>query len=346
MSVLDQYCRSILINDNSTHVEVERYTRCVTLMIIGGCMLPDSDGCSVNLMYLRLLRDTNQVSKYNWGSAVLAFLYRELCTVSTIGKGEIAGPIFILQVWALSRITFLCPDPFGDIPDDDDHNDQILLFPPFGERWNRSFTWTHTTNHSVRVIRGLLDKIEPNQFKWVLYSNEFDKEYWCSVCPLICFNIVEMYRLARVLRQFDQLQHIPRPAFDGDEFHECTRQGRRNYNWAEHHKNNICAWNDRLNLIVEGEPTNGNVGMTRQYAMWYDNITRRFTTPIDPQAEYGYRPGDATVRCVMMNEADVLRNWFRGLSLQEQPREALESAITETIKIGSHIRGSWFPNSE
>ncbi|XP_075489396.1 serine/threonine-protein phosphatase 7 long form homolog [Primulina tabacum] len=135
MSVLDQYCRSILINDNSTHVEVERYTRCVALMIIGGCMLPDSDCCSVNLMYLRLLRDTNQVSKYSWGSAVLAFLYRELCTASTIGKGEIAGPIFILQVWALSRITFLCPDPFGDIPDDDDHNDQILPFPPFGERY-------------------------------------------------------------------------------------------------------------------------------------------------------------------------------------------------------------------
>ncbi|XP_073051737.1 serine/threonine-protein phosphatase 7 long form homolog [Primulina eburnea] len=306
-------------------------------MIIGGCMLPDSDGCSVNLMYLRLLRDTNQVSKYSWGSDVLAFLYRELCTASTIGKGEIAGPIFILQDWALSRITFLCPDPFGDIPDDDDHNDQILPFPPFGERWNRSFTWTHTTNHSVRVIRDLLDKMEPNQFKWVLYSNEFDKEYWRSVCPLICFNIVEMYRPDRVLRQFGQLQHIPGPAFDGDEFHECIRQGRRNYNWAEHHKNSICAWNDRLNLIVEGEPTNGNVGITRQYSMWYDNITRRFITPIDPQAEYGYRPGDANVRCVMRNDAEILRNWFRGLSLQEQPREALESAITETIKIGERL---------
>lgn len=32
-----------------------------------------------------------------------------------------------------------------------------------------------------------------------------------------------------------------------------------------------------------------------------------------------------------------MRNWFRGLSLQEQPREALESAITETIKIGERL---------
>ncbi|XP_073030639.1 serine/threonine-protein phosphatase 7 long form homolog [Primulina eburnea] len=205
MSALDQYYRTNLINENSSNLEVDRYTRCVTLMIIRGCMLPDSNGFSVNLMYLCLLRDINHVSKYTWGSVVLEFLNRELYTTSTIGNGEIVGLIFILQVLASSRITFLCPDPFGDINDDGEHDDQILLFPPFGERYIYKF----------------LCKC----FKWVSYSNEFDKENCHSVCPLICLNIVERHSPDRVLLRFGQLQHIPRTMFDGDEFHECTRQG-------------------------------------------------------------------------------------------------------------------------
>ena len=37
--------------------------------------------------------------EYSWGSATLAFLYKELCTAAIRKSTEIADPVFILQLW-------------------------------------------------------------------------------------------------------------------------------------------------------------------------------------------------------------------------------------------------------
>lgn len=58
-------------------LEVVQYTRCIALMVIEGCMFPDSRG-GVSLMYLQLLHNIPRVSRYSWGSVVLSFIYREL----------------------------------------------------------------------------------------------------------------------------------------------------------------------------------------------------------------------------------------------------------------------------
>ncbi|XP_073153405.1 protein MAINTENANCE OF MERISTEMS-like [Henckelia pumila] len=113
MTALYEHCMAAHIDDNSPEIDVVKYTRCVALMIIGGIMVPDYQGGSVRLIFLQLLRDIERIRSYSWGSAVLAFLYRELCNATWIGKAIISGPLFILQIWAWSRITFVNPDMNG-----------------------------------------------------------------------------------------------------------------------------------------------------------------------------------------------------------------------------------------
>ncbi|XP_073271573.1 serine/threonine-protein phosphatase 7 long form homolog [Primulina huaijiensis] len=113
MTALYDHCMSNLVNDDTSEVDVVKYTRCVSLMIIGGIMLPDYQGGSARLIFLQLLRDIDNVKSYSWGSAVLAFLYRELCNASRIEKTTMTGPLYILQIWAWSRIKCVNPDRGG-----------------------------------------------------------------------------------------------------------------------------------------------------------------------------------------------------------------------------------------
>ncbi|KAL0284785.1 UNVERIFIED_CONTAM: protein MAIN-LIKE 1 [Sesamum angustifolium] len=63
-------------------------------------MCPDSSGNLVSLLYLAKLEDIVAARNYSWGSAVLAFLYRELCNTSEKGKAAIGGVLQLVQfIW-------------------------------------------------------------------------------------------------------------------------------------------------------------------------------------------------------------------------------------------------------
>ncbi|XP_073129376.1 serine/threonine-protein phosphatase 7 long form homolog [Henckelia pumila] len=205
MTSLYEHCTSTYIDDNSSEVDVVKYSRCVALMIIGGIMLPDYQGGSARLIFLQLLRNIDRIKSYSWGGAVLAFLYRELCNATRIGKSKIAGPLYILQVWAGSRIKCVNPDRTGlshfvaPNPADD-----IMPFSPYGARWNNVFSYTHAPTHSLRIIRDSFDRMNHDEFNWIVYDrndpdvriimDSYDNNIWRCVCPLICFEIVEMHR--------------------------------------------------------------------------------------------------------------------------------------------------------
>lgn len=61
MSAINDHCRARAIDDDSPEDEVVQYTRCIALLIIGGCLLPDSKGGSVKLLYLQFLEDLTRV---------------------------------------------------------------------------------------------------------------------------------------------------------------------------------------------------------------------------------------------------------------------------------------------
>ena len=101
------------------------FARAYIMRLIGGWLLPDSSGSRVPLRYLLLLQDLHQTGRYSWGSAVLGYLYRELCLATNKDKKEIAGCTMLVQLWAWTRIP-------GLRPDDTDH--PILPAGPLGAR--------------------------------------------------------------------------------------------------------------------------------------------------------------------------------------------------------------------
>ena len=80
-------------------VILQRYACAFILALLGGALFADKTGTHVQLCYLPLLRDFTEISHYSWGSAVLAYLYRELHRASLDSATESSGPITLLQVF-------------------------------------------------------------------------------------------------------------------------------------------------------------------------------------------------------------------------------------------------------
>ncbi|KAK4385673.1 protein MAINTENANCE OF MERISTEMS [Sesamum angolense] len=83
----------VKITPNTPHQIVVQYARVVALFLVGRMMCPDSSGNLVSLLYLAKLEDIMEIRNYSCGSAVLAFLYRELCNASRKGNATISGAL-------------------------------------------------------------------------------------------------------------------------------------------------------------------------------------------------------------------------------------------------------------
>ena len=57
----------------------------------------------------QFLRDFEQCSTYAWGPAVLAYLYREMCSATDYKVKSIRGMCILIQMWAWERCTTLAP---------------------------------------------------------------------------------------------------------------------------------------------------------------------------------------------------------------------------------------------
>ncbi|KAL0415600.1 UNVERIFIED_CONTAM: protein MAINTENANCE OF MERISTEMS [Sesamum latifolium] len=132
----------VKITYDTPHEIIVQYACAVALLLLGGVMCLDSSGILVPLLYLTKLEDIVEARNYSWGSAVLAFLYRELCNATNKGKAAIGGALQLLQIWAWSCIIPLCPGLgaervyMGQVQTD---NNRLLPAAPYGATWNSDF---------------------------------------------------------------------------------------------------------------------------------------------------------------------------------------------------------------
>ncbi|KAL0440768.1 UNVERIFIED_CONTAM: Serine/threonine-protein phosphatase 7 long form [Sesamum radiatum] len=161
------------ITPDTPHLTVVQYARAIALLLLGGTMCPDSSG-----LYLAKLEDIVAARNYSWGSAVLAFLYRELCNASEKGKAAIGGALQLVQIWAWSRIIPLCPGlgaPRVHMGPHQIDNNRVLPGAPYGAMWNCEHTFTRTVRTTVRVIRDILDEMQYDQH--ILYITRWQRRY-------------------------------------------------------------------------------------------------------------------------------------------------------------------------
>ena len=98
-------------------------------------MFADSSGDCVPMMYLTYLQDLDNPRLYNWGSAVLACMYRQLCCASLIKTKGIAGPIVLLQQWSWTRLLVCRPHPRVKGWSPDWGVPDSLTCPAYGAKW-------------------------------------------------------------------------------------------------------------------------------------------------------------------------------------------------------------------
>jgi hypothetical protein len=98
-----------VLPDDANEVTVQQYTRAYILELLRGSYFANKSGEKVHLMFLPMFEDFDAAGRYSWGSAVLAWLYRELCRATDPDSCDIAGALILVQLWAWSRFPHISP---------------------------------------------------------------------------------------------------------------------------------------------------------------------------------------------------------------------------------------------
>ncbi|CAO2037609.1 unnamed protein product [Urochloa humidicola] len=272
---------------NAPEGVVARYARAWLWQLIGGFLFPDSQGNTLSWMWLPIIgQDWDNIGTYSWGSAVLAWLYRQLCDACKRSgdNANLGGCAYLLQLWMWERL------PIGR-PERHEHGD----IPEFGEK---SLGTVGFLSNNVSTVHGnpkrryidytnAMDCLSSSHVNWEPYSRteveemelspqcKMDADYWRNVCPLICFFVVEYHLPNRVMRQFGHLQACPPEFIDtSKQLHAIERRREIGANnWEEKHIHAVNAWNLRANNRVYGGALHRD-GPFNQYLDWLKKHTR------------------------------------------------------------------------
>jgi hypothetical protein len=216
--------RFIAMPGEPTDEQVRQYTRAYVLDLFGSILFTDSSGDSVPVMYLQFLQNLDAPNQYNWGGAVLAYLYRSLCIAAQRKTKIMIGPTVLLQHWCWSRLPTGRPRARHNWTpnwrDPDAHR-----CPAFGEKWCYLHDY-HVGHHrsGVSYFRNELQKLEDYMVTWEPYRGMLaevpnalplrvyeESGVWLARVPLVHFWIIEHHYPDRVMRQFGFSQVIPPP---------------------------------------------------------------------------------------------------------------------------------------
>ncbi|KAL4347549.1 hypothetical protein GQ457_17G024230 [Hibiscus cannabinus] len=281
------------VDGNSTPLEVMCAARAYILRLIGGMLMPDKSSAMVHTQYLQFLNLSWEANSYSWGSAILSFLYRELCKASKTSNvdgralnADIGGCMVLLQSWAWYRMPFIAP---------------ICAGPsefPLATRWHNKKE-KRALEHKVTIeVRMLIDKWCESQFIWRPYLDEGllvliperaydDVDNWCSIMSLIHFALVEMFYGNRVLRQFGYHQPVPEMPLNMDEYEMIDTRGKSDSNWPLKHAEYIEKWNARATTRPRCDPlTTDDFDLSSSsYHYWFlQNSRPKLTTQADLDA--------------------------------------------------------------
>ncbi|XP_072150856.1 serine/threonine-protein phosphatase 7 long form homolog [Setaria viridis] len=265
---------------------VGHYCRAWILNLFACVLFPDATGDTASWMWIHCLTDWHQARLYSWGSAVLCFLYRQLCEACrrTAGSALVGGCVYLLQLWMWARL------PVG--------RSEIMPRRPWfpGEMPRRQPTWAYIWDQvkisHTRLDRAYLDYINEidaltaHSVNWQPYQGEdalpftlnfvcgLDEDLYRMKCPLICFYAVEYHLPDRVARQFGMRQIWPPPATSTSvELHNMDRKKKRKVSeWVAFHQAYIDDWENFNENVDENDEPHTN-SEYRQYQTWYQGAT-------------------------------------------------------------------------
>ncbi|KAL4316599.1 hypothetical protein AHAS_Ahas15G0301200 [Arachis hypogaea] len=174
-----------------------RYTRGYIMQLISGILFPDASDSRVHIRWLPQLENLDACGRLSWGSAVLAWLYRQMCRTTEHGQRNLGGCVSLMLSWAYHRISLVRPDGFD-----------ARRFP-LVERWVQYRPDNATDERRLRQYRRTLNGVGMLNIEWTPYADsqlfglvapaiaEADASA-AVVYPLLCFAIVEWHQVDRV----------------------------------------------------------------------------------------------------------------------------------------------------
>ncbi|XBH56554.1 hypothetical protein VPH35_078352 [Triticum aestivum] len=230
--------------------EVNTYARVYMWYVISRTMFADGTGKNAPWMWLKAL--TVFDSKWSWGSATLAYLYRQLDDACCRKSGGIGGFMLTLSIWSWERLPVGRPKTVK-YEDWDDKDDPQRL-PTWAYKWDVLNEMTDDPSVMYKLYTSELDTITAEQVEWEPYGRgdsfgnprEFrlnpmctrDRDLWHTRCPLICNWAVELHLPHRVYRQFGLFQpHLPEWEDTDKLLHALDRRKQRKVkDWDKHHR--------------------------------------------------------------------------------------------------------------
>ncbi|TVU25366.1 hypothetical protein EJB05_27860, partial [Eragrostis curvula] len=204
---------------------VTYHARAWVMHMFGTVLFPDGTRDSASWMYLPCLMEWDAAGQFSWGSAVLAFLYRQLCEACRCRKprSSLGGCVFLLQLWMWSRLPVGRPRVRAPQPWTPEGVPEQL--PTAAYLWEHVGAPYAETERAYVEFSNELDALTPSCVNWWPYCDDDvaavenglglnplchrDSALWTMRCPLICFYAVEYHLPIRVMRQFGRQQPFP-----------------------------------------------------------------------------------------------------------------------------------------
>ncbi|CAM0875057.1 unnamed protein product [Alopecurus aequalis] len=182
---------------------VQQYARAYMWYVLARVIFPDTSGDSASWMWLDPLRDWNV--KYSWGSAGLAFLYRQLdLACRRRGPGaSLGGAVWPITIWMWERIPVERPRKLPRSAWDYDLEGDEWQLPTIAYEWDRVEGYKDLSNGRYKSYTNELDTLTFVLVEWKPYRWERsfrlntmclrDQTLWHVRCPMICFYAVEWH---------------------------------------------------------------------------------------------------------------------------------------------------------
>ncbi|KAL6530871.1 hypothetical protein OROGR_014731 [Orobanche gracilis] len=172
-------------------------------LLFGSTLFVDKSGNRIRPSCLLEVRDgMDTIDQYSWGSAALAFMYRQLGIASRGDSMGICGCLTLVQAWIYEY--FPCFRP---------HRERMIV----ESTYPRASTWSvpieGKDEDRFQSLRRRIDQLTAAEIQWLPYGPDPVRDV-----PRITFigwlryqDIIEPYMPGRALRQLGYVQTIPFP---------------------------------------------------------------------------------------------------------------------------------------
>jgi hypothetical protein len=156
---------------------VQFYCRAWILHMFGCVLFPDATGDCASWMYIPCLTDWDTAGHYSWASAVLSFLYWQLCEACcrTSSSSSIGGYVYLLQIWMWFRIPVGRPRVFQPRPWPWIIVGNDRLRPTY------AYIWDQVAAPFARAKRAYMEYV--NEFDTLLASSVSERELGLHLVP-------------------------------------------------------------------------------------------------------------------------------------------------------------------